>query len=144
MVAAADEPTAAESVGAAAASEAYLDETARRLMVGARAARDAALSDIASYTAVVRERNSFEFSMLVRDRPILRRESATRVRWSRDEPRLCGCWDPAWKSAGSASSPAGPKGLPHALPPIRPAIPSACSSFPVWAPALTSRGSCLP
>ena len=36
VVAAADEPTAAETMGAEAASEAYLDETARRLMVGAR------------------------------------------------------------------------------------------------------------
>ena len=33
-------------------------------------------------------------------------------------PPSCGCWDPAWKSGGSASSAAGPKGLRHVLPPI--------------------------
>ena len=69
-----------------AASQVYLDEPARSLMEGARAARDSALSDIESYTAVVRERFSAELSVLVRDRPIIRQESATRVRWSRDGP----------------------------------------------------------
>ena len=82
--------TAQESAGGeerdTAAVQVYLDDTARRLMEGARAARDSALADIQSYTAVVRERGSFEASVLVRDRPVVRFESATRVRWSRDGP----------------------------------------------------------
>ena len=111
VVAAAAEPAAAEPGGATVASEAYLDETARRLMVGARAARDAALSDIASYTAVVRERNSFEFSMLVRDRPILRRESAARVRWSRDEPTVVRVLGSRLEIGGQRFKPGRPEGL---------------------------------
>lgn len=71
-----------------AAAQVYLDDTARRLMEGARAARDSALLDIESYTAVVRERGSFEAAVLVRDRPVVRFESATRVRWSRDGPMV--------------------------------------------------------
>lgn len=110
-VAAADEPADAELVGETAASDAYLDETARRLMLGARAARDAALSDIASYTAVVRERNSFEFSMLVRDRPIVRRESATRVRWSRDEPTVLRVLGSRMEVGGQRFRPGRPEGL---------------------------------
>ena len=72
----------------AAASQVYLDEAARHLMEGARAARASALSDIESYTALVRERYSAEMSVLVRDRPILRFESATRVRWARHGPTV--------------------------------------------------------
>ena len=111
VVAAADEQTAAQAPGDTATSEAYLDETARRLMVGARAARDAARVDIASYTAVVRERNSFEFSMLVRDRPILRRESATRVRWSRDEPTVLRVLGSRMEIGGQRFKSGRPEGL---------------------------------
>ncbi len=69
-------------------SRVYLDETARYLMEGVRDARDSALSEIESYTALVRERRSVEASLLVRDRPVLRFESATRVRWSKDGPTV--------------------------------------------------------
>lgn len=87
-VALADAPSDAQAPGDAADSLVYLDDTARRLMEGARAARDFARSDIESYTATIRERHSVEFSWLVRDRPLLRRESATRVRWARNGPAV--------------------------------------------------------
>ena len=110
-VAAADEPTDAQTPGETSASEAYLDETARRLVQGARAARDSALSDIDSYTAMVRERNSIEFSMLVRDRPFLRQESATRVRWSRNQPTVLRVLGSRMEIGGQRFKPGRPEGV---------------------------------
>lgn len=94
-----------------AASQVYLDEPARSLMEGARAARDSALSDIESYTAVVRERFSAELSVLVRDRPIIRQESATRVRWSRDGPPVLRVLGSRLGLGGRRFEPANPEGV---------------------------------
>ncbi len=87
VAAEAQEPDA-ERVADAAAPPSYLDETARHLMEGARRARDSALAGIDAYTAVVRERSSVEAGVLVRDRPMLRFESTSRVRWSKEEPTV--------------------------------------------------------
>lgn len=111
VVAAADAPFDAQAPGETADSLVYLDETARRLMEGARAARDSALSEIESYTATIRERNSVEFSMLVRDRPIWRQESATRVRWSRNEPTVIRVLGSRMEIGGQRFRPSRPEGV---------------------------------
>ncbi len=69
-------------------SPAYHDAAARRLIEGARAARDSLSSEIESYTAIVRERMSGEAGILVREWPVFSRESVTRVRWAKDEPSV--------------------------------------------------------
>jgi len=66
----------------------YLDETARRLMLGARAARDTARLAIDSYTALVRERLGVSLSVSRRDRRLANGESVTRIRWSRSGPEI--------------------------------------------------------
>lgn len=66
----------------------YLDETARHLMLGARAARDTARLAIDSYTALVRERLGVDLSVSRRDRRLANGESVTRIRWSRSEPEI--------------------------------------------------------
>ena len=68
------------------ARDAYIDETARHLVLGARAARDSARLDIDSYTALIRERASVEGPTLRRHQPWVNGERAVRVRWSRTEP----------------------------------------------------------
>ena len=70
------------------ARDAYLDETARVLMLGARAARDTSRLGIDSYTALIRERIGVEFPTFRRDRPWVNGERAVRVRWSREEPNV--------------------------------------------------------
>ena len=66
----------------------YLDETARDLMLGARAARDTARIAIDSYTALVRERLGVSLSVSRRDRRLANGESVARIRWSRSEPEI--------------------------------------------------------
>ena len=68
------------------AHDAYLDETARHLVLGAKAARDTARLAIDAYTAIIRERMSFDMPTLRRNRPWVHGERAVRVRWSREEP----------------------------------------------------------
>ena len=68
------------------AHDAYLDETARHLVLGAKAARDTSRLAIDAYTALIRERMSFEMPTLHRNHPWLHGERAVRIRWSRDEP----------------------------------------------------------
>ncbi len=70
------------------ARDAYLDDTARRLVLGAKAARDSARLTIDSYTALIRERMGVRAPSLRRDRPWVNGERAVRVRWSRDEPNV--------------------------------------------------------
>lgn len=70
------------------ARDAYLDETARHLILGARAARDSSRLDIDSYTALIRERVSVEGPTLRRHQPWVNGERAVRVRWSRTEPDI--------------------------------------------------------
>ncbi|MCY3599555.1 MAG: hypothetical protein OXN85_06265 [Gemmatimonadetes bacterium] len=68
--------------------DAYLDETARRLVLGLKAARDTARLTIDAYTALIRERMGFEMPSYQRNRPWLHGERTARVRWSRDEPAV--------------------------------------------------------
>ena len=70
------------------APDAYLDETARRLVLGAKAARDTSRLAIDAYTAVIRERLGMEAPSLRRDRTWVNGERAVRVRWSREEPNV--------------------------------------------------------
>lgn len=70
------------------ARDAYLDETARRLVLGAKAARDSARLNIDSYTALIRERLSVDGPTLRRHQPWVNAERAVRVRWSRAEPDI--------------------------------------------------------
>lgn len=70
------------------ARDAYLDETARRLVLGVKAARDTARLGIDSYTGLTRERVNFQAPALRRDRPWVNGERVTRVRWSRSEPSV--------------------------------------------------------
>ncbi|MCY3545293.1 MAG: hypothetical protein OXH49_00285 [Gemmatimonadetes bacterium] len=83
---------AATAHGATAAQEAdtaaYLDETARRLVLGVKAARDTARLGIDSYTGLTRERVNFQAPALRRDRPWVNGERTTRIRWSRTEPSV--------------------------------------------------------
>ena len=70
------------------AQDAYLDETARRLVLGVRAARDTARLGIDSYTGLARERVDFRAPAVRRDRPWVNGERVTRIRWSRSEPSV--------------------------------------------------------
>ncbi len=80
-------PTAAQR-SAETPPDTYLDETARHLILGARAARDTARLAIDSYTALVRERLGVSLSVSRRDRRLANGESVTRIRWSRSEPEI--------------------------------------------------------
>ncbi|MDE2979614.1 MAG: hypothetical protein OXU74_00335 [Gemmatimonadota bacterium] len=80
-------PTAAQRP-AATPPDTYLDETARHLVLGARAARDTARIAIDSYTALVRERLGVSLSVSRRDRRLANGESVARIRWSRSEPEI--------------------------------------------------------
>ena len=69
-----------------AAQDAYLDETARRLVSGASHARDTARAAVGSYAALIRERMAFAAPGHRRDRQWASAERAARVRWSAGEP----------------------------------------------------------
>ena len=84
------------------ARDAYLDETARRLVLGARHARNTARLGIDSYTALIRERMGFEAPALRRDRPLVSGERAVRVRWSRTEPSIVHVLGARFRRAGVA------------------------------------------
>ncbi len=68
-----------------AAQDAYLDETARHLVRGLKAARDTARLGIDAYTALIRERMAVDAPTSRRDQPYVNGERVTRVRWSREE-----------------------------------------------------------
>ncbi|MXW17886.1 MAG: hypothetical protein F4X60_00240 [Gemmatimonadetes bacterium] len=98
-------------VAATPTQDAYLDETARRLVLGARHARDTARLAMDSYTALVRERVGFVFPTFQRDRPWVSGERAARVRWSRDAPAEVRVLDARFRRHGPA-----PGGLARAFP----------------------------
>lgn len=66
------------------ADDAYVDAAARELVATARAARGQQGLQLRSYTAVVLERSASRLRLPLRDRLLGRKESAMRVRWSRD------------------------------------------------------------
>ena len=84
------------------ARDAYLDETARRLVLGAKAARDTARLAIDAYTALVRERVGMDAPSFRRDRPWVHGERAIRVRWSREEPDVAHVLGARFRHPGSA------------------------------------------
>lgn len=75
-----------DTLATTSARDAYLDETARLLIRGAKAARDTAQLGIDAYTALIRERMGVDAPTLRRDRPWVHGERVARVRWSRIEP----------------------------------------------------------
>lgn len=85
---------------AQAAQDAYLDETARRLVSGARQARDAARAAVGSYAALVRERTAFAAPGHRRDRPWASAERAVRVRWSAGRPGQVRIVDERFRNPG--------------------------------------------
>lgn len=80
------DPLPGDTLSTASTQDAYLDETARHLVRGLKAARDTAQLGIDAYTALIRERMAVEAPALRRDRPWVNGERVTRVRWSREEP----------------------------------------------------------
>ncbi len=75
-------------LAAAQPDDAYLDETARRLITGARAARDASLAEILSYKAVVQERVAVAATASSRSYPLMSGEHVSRLRWFQDQPNV--------------------------------------------------------
>ncbi|MDE2793726.1 MAG: hypothetical protein OXL34_02810 [Gemmatimonadota bacterium] len=82
---------------------AYLDETAHRLVLGVRATRDAAVPAIDSYTALIRERMGVTASLSRRAGRLAHGESVTRVRWSRDEPEVARVLGSRFRTLGFGS-----------------------------------------
>ena len=77
-----------DSLPLALAGDAYLDDTARRLVLGLKATRDTARLAIDAYTAVIRERMALEMPGDRRNRPWLHGGRTARFRWSREEPTI--------------------------------------------------------
>ena len=116
------------------ARDAYLDETARRLMLGAKAARDTARLAIDAYTALIRERMSFEacppYGATARG---CTASAWLRIRWSREEPDVAHVLGaPASNGPGTVTGDASEffrRGCGQsASPPIRWATPSPSAS----------------
>jgi hypothetical protein len=70
----------------AQAPDTFLDAGAAQLLARARAFRDAADSSVLSYTGTVRSRLAAGIRMPLKDRTLYRRETASRIRWSRGAP----------------------------------------------------------
>jgi hypothetical protein len=66
--------------------DAFLDETARTLILTARQRREEIDRSLLSYTAIVRQRIAAGIRTFRKDRTIYHAEMASRVRWNRDEP----------------------------------------------------------
>ena len=82
-------PAAAQPPGPAVPAptqDAYLDQTARRLVPAARTALDATRRAIGAHAGTVRERLSFDAPTSRRDRPWMRGERVLGARWSRSAP----------------------------------------------------------
>lgn len=67
-------------------ADTFLDPGAELLLKRARSFRDAADSTILSYTGTVHSRIAAGLRMPLKDRTLYRRESTSRIRWSRDAP----------------------------------------------------------
>ena len=84
--------------------DSYLDETARRLMTGARTARAATRQAITTHAALVRERLSFDAPTSRRDRPWMRGERVLDARWSRSAPPTLDLLDEHFRHPGLGPS----------------------------------------
>jgi hypothetical protein len=83
LPAAAQRPTGPPTSPADTAG-AFLDAGAAALMDRARQQRQVSDGSLRSYTAISRSRSAFGLRMPLKDRTLLRSESAARIRWSRD------------------------------------------------------------
>jgi hypothetical protein len=81
-------PAAAQAPAPADTAGAFLDPGAAALFNRARAARQASDQSLRSYTAIARSRMAAGLRMPLKDRTLVRTESATRIRWSRDGDNL--------------------------------------------------------
>jgi len=79
-------PALAQPPETGAPGDAYLDETARRLVPGARNALAATRQAVNTHSGTVRERLSFDAPTSRRDRPWMRGERVLSARWSRSAP----------------------------------------------------------
>ena len=80
--------------------DAYHDETARHLMSGARSAHHATRQAIDTYTAITRERLSFDAPTGRRDRPWMRGARVARARWSQGAPAVVDILDEHFRHPG--------------------------------------------
>ena len=80
--------------------DAYLDETARLLMSGARSAHHTTRQAINTYTAITRERLSFDAPTGRRDRPWMRGARVARARWSQGAPAVVDILDEHFRHPG--------------------------------------------
>ena len=80
--------------------DAYLDETARHLVLGARATHHATRQAINTYSGLVRERLSFDTPTGRRDRPWMRGSRVARVRWSQGAPAAVDIVDEHFRHPG--------------------------------------------
>lgn len=98
-------PTAADSAAA------FADAGAAALFGRARDARTRTDHSILSYTAVVRSRMAAGMRMPLKDRTLIRQESAARVRWSRYAPHVVKVLAARQQSPGGVEAPDGLGGL---------------------------------
>lgn len=82
------EAVSRDSLPLALARDAYLDDAARRLVLGLKATRETARVAIDAYTAVIQERMGLELPGDRRNRPWLHGGRTARFRWSREEPTI--------------------------------------------------------
>jgi hypothetical protein len=100
---------------AAAAAHTFLDEDAAALLARARTARRAADGSLRSYTALVQSRMAAGVRMPLKDRMMIRFESAARVRWSRDSDDIIQVLASRSQAPDGTVEP-DPMGGPHARP----------------------------
>lgn len=98
-------PTAADSAAA------FSDPGAAQLFGRARVARKRTDHSILSYTATVRSRMAAGMRMPLKDRTLIRQESAARVRWSRYAPHVVEILASRQQTPGGVEVPDGLSGL---------------------------------
>ena len=80
--------------------DAYLDETARQLVAGARSTLATTRQAINTHSALVRERLAFDAPTGRRDRPWMRGSRVARTRWSRTAPPAVDLLDEHFRHPG--------------------------------------------
>jgi hypothetical protein len=98
-------PTAADSAAA------FADPGAAALLERARAARLRTDHAIRSYTAIVSSRLGAAMRMPLKDRTLFRRETAARVRWSRDAETVVQVLAAREQHPGGVEAPSGGSGI---------------------------------
>ena len=93
-------PALAQQPETGAPDDAYLDETARRLVIGARTAHAATREAINTHSGTVHERLAFDAPTSRRDRPWMRGERVLSARWSRSAPPALDLLDETFRHPG--------------------------------------------